>query len=154
MSLSFPLDTDGFLRRACPTCVREFKWLIVEDAPSATPPERFYCPYCGASAAPNEWFNLDQLAYIEAEALDEALRPSLEEVSESLRRLEQSSEGFIKFSTSMEGLERKQAAPVFEPNDMKQVFFTCHPSEPLKIDDAWDDKVHCLHCGRLSDATT
>lgn len=25
--MSDPLDSDGFLRRECPTCEREFKWL-------------------------------------------------------------------------------------------------------------------------------
>ncbi len=154
MSLNFPLDSDGFLRRACPNCVREFKWLIEGGSPAANPPEQYYCPYCGSSAGPHDWFTSEQIAFIESEVVDETLRPSLEEISKSLRRLEQSSGGLIKFSTSIEGLERKQAAPVFEPNDMKQVDFTCHPSEPLKIDDAWIDKVHCRLCGQLSDATT
>jgi hypothetical protein len=27
LSMSFPLDSDGFLRRVCPSCEREFKWL-------------------------------------------------------------------------------------------------------------------------------
>ena len=30
MSLSFPLDDDGFFRRECPLCCREFKVLLEE----------------------------------------------------------------------------------------------------------------------------
>ena len=26
MEVSFPLDSDGFIRRECPHCEREFKW--------------------------------------------------------------------------------------------------------------------------------
>ena len=26
--MEIPLDSDGFLRRECPTCEREFKWLL------------------------------------------------------------------------------------------------------------------------------
>jgi hypothetical protein len=31
LSMSLPLDGDGFLRRECPTCEREFKWLPSPD---------------------------------------------------------------------------------------------------------------------------
>ena len=30
LSVSFSLDSERFLRRACPACSREFKWLSVE----------------------------------------------------------------------------------------------------------------------------
>lgn len=58
LSMSLPLDGDGFLRRECPTCEREFKWLPSPDqleegngesraaATDAEPPEAYYCPYC------------------------------------------------------------------------------------------------------------
>ena len=26
LGMTIPLDSDGFLRRECPTCEREFKW--------------------------------------------------------------------------------------------------------------------------------
>lgn len=31
LSMSLPLDGDGFLRRECPTCEREFKWVPSPD---------------------------------------------------------------------------------------------------------------------------
>ncbi len=54
LSMSLPLDGDGFLRRECPTCEREFKWLPSPqhgegDAAAASDepaPERYFCPYC------------------------------------------------------------------------------------------------------------
>jgi hypothetical protein len=32
--MSLPLDGDGFLRRECPKCERQFKWLHREDVPN------------------------------------------------------------------------------------------------------------------------
>src|SRR5207302_1564042 len=37
LRISLPLDDAGFLRRACPSCVREFKWLHSEGAGSTEP---------------------------------------------------------------------------------------------------------------------
>jgi hypothetical protein len=47
LSIPFPLDDDGFLRRECPTCDREFKWLPAHDETEATPPPAggYFCPY-------------------------------------------------------------------------------------------------------------
>ena len=54
LSVSFPLDSEKFLRRACPTCSREFKWLSEEGDAESPSPEHYFCPYCGSSAAPDE----------------------------------------------------------------------------------------------------
>ena len=154
LSVSFPLDSDGFLRRACPTCSREFKWLPGEVGAQSSSPEEYFCPYCGASASPQEWLTEEQQAYIEAEVYEEVVRPSLEDLADSFRRLGKSSGGLIQFNANVELPEPRQAAPVFEPNDMKQVSLTCHPAEPIKVDEAWSGSVHCLYCGRSSDATS
>ena len=154
LSVSFPLDSQGFLRRACSACDGEFKWLSVEADAASPVPEEYFCPYCGASAAPNNWFTLEQLAYIESAVFDEVLGPSLEELSESVRQLNRSSGGLIEVNASIELPERRQAPPVFEPDDMRQVTFSCHPKEPIKVDEAWRRPVHCLCCGQLSDATS
>lgn len=51
LSMSIPLDSDGFARRACPNCERELKWIISSDGEEATPaPEGgYFCPYCGGT---------------------------------------------------------------------------------------------------------
>ncbi len=56
LGMSIPLHSDGFLRRECPTCEREFKWLPntndEDDADDGEPlPSGCYlCPYCGVQA--------------------------------------------------------------------------------------------------------
>ena len=152
LSVSFPLDSQGFLRRACSACDREFKWLSVDGCAASPSPEEYFCPYCGASAAPNDWFTLEQLAYIDVTVFDEVLGPSLEELAESVRQLNRSSGGLIEVTAGIELPEQRQAPPVFEPDDMRQVTFSCHPKEPIKVDEAWRRGVHCLSCGRISDA--
>jgi len=156
LALSFPLDTDGFLRRACPICLREFKWLWVDhdDKETEIPqPEEYYCPYCGGSATPNEWFTSSQVAYINTEVFEEVVRPRLDEFTESLDQLNRTSGGLIEFTANVEGPKQRQAPPVFEPNDMMKVVFPCHPEEPVKVNEEWDQPVHCLCCGYLINAT-
>jgi hypothetical protein len=48
LSVPMPLDPDGFLRRECPTCERQFKWMAATEEDEGTPqPEGgYYCPYC------------------------------------------------------------------------------------------------------------
>ncbi len=152
--LSLPLDSDGFLRRACPTCSREFKWFSSDAEAEGPAAEEFFCPYCGVPAAPDEWFTLEQSTYIEAEVLDQALSPSLDELRETTRQLNRSSGGLIELRASLEVPERRQADPVFEPNDMRQVAVACHPTALVKVNEAWECSVYCLLCGRPSDAAS
>ena len=154
LSVSFPLDSDGFLRRACPACSREFKWLSIEKEAKSPPLEHYFCPYCGASAAREEWFTLEHQAYIDAAVSDEILGPSLENLAESIRQLSRSSGGLIEASANVQPPERRQAPPVYEPDDMRQVTFPCHPKDPVKVDGAWRLPMHCLSCGRISDASS
>jgi hypothetical protein len=37
--------------------------------------------------------------------------------------------------------------PLTEDDDMTRVDFACHPSEPLKVRDDWDQAAYCLVCG-------
>lgn len=152
-TLSFPLDDDGFFRRACPTCSREFKWFHSEQDDSDEPPEEYFCLYCGVAAEPDEWQTEEQMRYIEEEAIARIVRPALKELESSFGSSGRSSGGLFEISLSVEMPERLQAAPVFEPNDMRRVDFSCHPAEPVKVDEAWTGSVHCLLCGRVSNGT-
>ena len=40
LEMSMPLDSDGFLRRECPTCEREFKWLYTSEEEGTSAPIR------------------------------------------------------------------------------------------------------------------
>jgi hypothetical protein len=72
LSMSLPLDGEGFLRRECPTCEREFKWLpspdpeddveVAATTEGAEAPESYYCPYCAVSAPPDTWMTKAQVA--------------------------------------------------------------------------------------------
>ena len=58
--MSVPLDSDGFLRRECPTCEREFKWFNSEEGRGEPVPEGGYvCPYCAIQAPDPRLVNLE-----------------------------------------------------------------------------------------------
>ena len=152
-TLSFPLDDDGFFRRACPTCSGEFKWFHSEDDESGIPPVEYFCPYCGFAAEPDEWQTEEQMRYIEEEAIARIVGPAVDELQDSSGAGGRSSGGLFEISLSVEMPERRQAPPVFEPNDMRRVDFACHPKEPVKIDEVWTGEVHCLCCGKVADAS-
>ncbi len=152
-ALSVPLDGDGFFRRACPTCGREFNWLHCEDDGSDDRPAEYFCPYCGVAAEPDEWQTEEQMRYIEEETIARVVGPAAEELESSFRSRGRSSSGLFGISLSVEMPERRQAGPVSEPNDMRRVDFSCHPAEPAKVDEARTGPVHCLCCGEIAGAT-
>ena len=66
LSMAIPVDSDGFLRRECPTCEREFKWLPAseDDEEAADVSDGgYFCPYCGVQAPADAWFTEAQLAF-------------------------------------------------------------------------------------------
>src|SRR5438128_2412969 len=81
LSMSVPLDEDGFLRRECPTCEREFKWRTATDDEETTPePEGgYHCPYCAVQAPSGSWWTKDQLEAAKAAAFDKVLKPRLQQ---------------------------------------------------------------------------
>ena len=64
--MTIPLDSDGFLRRECPTCEREFKWRPSEaEAEEDVEPADaagYFCPYCGVQAPDDAWLTQAQVA--------------------------------------------------------------------------------------------
>ncbi len=132
--MAIPLDSDGFLRRECPTCEREFKWLAARGDEEGTPaPDGGYCcPYCSIQATPDAWFTPAQLEQARATLARDFVVPEL-------KRFER------------QGLQVEINAPapetLTETDDMKRFDFTCHPEEPVKVLDDWDRPVHCPLCG-------
>ncbi len=85
--LSFPVDDDGFFRRECPFCCKEFKVLLEREEltdlsekgidsfmlegekeetnlnESESSETEFTCPYCGQRAPINSWWTQEQLTY-------------------------------------------------------------------------------------------
>lgn len=151
LSVSFPLDSDGFLRRECPTCEREFKWHHSEDESESEsmPGSGYFCPYCAVQAPPDSWFTKPQQALVESTIHSEIVGPALDEFGRSLRDIGRRSGGFLKVELESERLEPSD--PLTEPEDMRRVDFGCHPREPVKVLEGWNRPVHCLICGAPAD---
>jgi DNA-directed RNA polymerase subunit RPC12/RpoP len=146
VSVSLPLDPDQYLRRECSQCEREFKWHHgpTDGAPEPKEtPSVYYCPYCGEPAGLDQWYTKDQIETIRAAALAEVLPKLQTELKGALSPLNRS--GFIKADvTSRQPLP---PPPLIEAADMVAVASPCHPYEPVKIADSWDEPIHCLVCG-------
>jgi hypothetical protein len=149
LSMAIPVDSDGFLRRECPTCEREFKWLpAAEDDDAVSMPDGgYFCPYCGVQAPAGAWFTKAQAALAGKIAEAEVVEPMLSKFADDIAR------SFQRAGMTTRSAPRRQAdepEPLTEADDMTRVDFACHPSEPLKILDDWHEPVRCLICGKLT----
>lgn len=136
--VNIPVDADGFVRRECPHCMREFKWLPAQPQHEVSQ-ALYYCPYCGQTAPSDHWWTKAQLEYIKAFLAAEVAAPELDRI---VRDLNQPG-SFISL-----GYRAPQSpAPLVEPNDMRKVVPPCHPHEPLKVVEEWEGALHCLICG-------
>ncbi|MEO6116273.1 MAG: hypothetical protein ABIP33_07810 [Pseudolysinimonas sp.] len=141
--VSLPLDADGFLRRECPSCERQFKWHHgkTEEAPDDyVYPSVHWCPLCGQSAALNQWWTPAQADY----ARDFATGPLLNQLTDQLKDAVQGSK-FIKVESSNERVEIPD--PLVELDDMAMIAPPCHPWEPVKVPDESSAPYYCLLCG-------
>jgi DNA-directed RNA polymerase subunit RPC12/RpoP len=145
IAISMPLDGDGFLRRRCPQCSREFKWHHGEsDEDSAMEPDGYRCPYCSEQTT-DSWFTVAQQAAIE----DELAFFAESQIHDAFKGMERHSNEFIKIETGPTPTRRNRP-PLTEPDDMRRVDFACHPAEPVKVLDDWTEPVHCLVCGQTA----
>lgn len=124
--MAISLDDDGFLRRQCQVCGREFKWLHIESS-DPQPEGGYRCPYCKARA--EHYWTDEQRAYLVGQA------------------------GKVFLSHLKAEGWKVEASPLpsqpHEPDDMVRVDFGCHPSEPVKIYREWSGSqpVYCIVCG-------
>ena len=148
LSISLPLDTEGFLRRECPTCEREFKWLPSreqEPASESVPESGYHCPYCAIQAPVGAWWTKPQLTFMNTTLSKEFIEPRLRDLERSLQDMARRSRGLV--SVRVESDEPAEMSPLVEMDDMRRIDFECHPSEPVKVLDDWNRPVHCLICG-------
>jgi hypothetical protein len=144
ISLSLPLD-QGFLRRECPHCKRQFKWHhgpTGARSENAVDPAVYYCPYCGGTAPIDEWWTKEQIEYAQRLALGKSMRLFNEGFKEIERHVQS---GMIQIKH--QETDPEPPLPVYEPEDMVIVLAPCHPWEPIKIDETWAQPLHCLICG-------
>lgn len=144
ISVPVELDDDGFLRRECPRCEREFKWMPSDDS-EPTPQAGYHCPYCDHRAHADQWFTKAQMDYLGAVGMQELGGPLLDDLGQSVDRLNRSSSGLISARFERGDMPTPVKPP--EPNDMRRVEFGCHPKEPVKVLETWTGRVRCLICG-------
>jgi hypothetical protein len=107
------------------------------------PPDEYHCPYCGEAAGLDQWYTTEQIETIQAAATGIALPKLRAQLEEALAPLNQS--GLIQANVTSH--RPSPPPPLFEADDMVAVASPCHPYEPVKVDDSWDEPLHCLVCG-------
>lgn len=150
LAMSVPLDSDGFVRRECPTCEREFKWLHTsgEEGTEPVADGGYFCPYCGVQAPTNGWLTQAQAGLAQNIVEIEVIGPMLRKFTNDVRRIGRGTGGRMSFDVHHN--EPARLGPLTEVDDMTRVDFACHPSEPVKILDDWRKTVHCLICGQAN----
>jgi hypothetical protein len=144
-SMSVPLDRDGFLRRECPTCEREFKWFSSpEGEGTPVPAGGYFCPYCAIQAEPGAWFTKAQTELMQSLVMRDVVGPELDGLKRAASRLGRASGGLIEARIEFD--QPDEPEPLTEIGDMRRVDFGCHPGEPVKVLDDWGGTVHCLVC--------
>ena len=162
LSMSIPLDEDGFLRRECPTCEREFKLFVPDDDEleeelegefedeferESASADAYFCPYCGVQAPTNAWWTKEQLQFAANKVEREVVGPELDKYLRGLKDIERSSGGLIEVTPGPVEVP-EEAEPLIETaDDMRRIDFKCHPDEPVKVVPEWLRDVYCLICG-------
>jgi hypothetical protein len=145
ISVSLPLD-NGFLRRQCPQCDRQFKWHHgpTDDRPADfIDPPLYHCPYCGQTAGLTEWTTAEQREFM----LAMMAGPALREVAHELGKIAKgANRGLIQLSVQQPD-EPEPPDPLIEPHDMVVIASPCHPWEPIKAETSWREPFRCLVCG-------
>jgi len=145
LSVSLHTDDDGFLRRECPTCERQFKWFVgstINRPDDVAEPDEYFCPYCAEPAATDQWWTHDQLDQVQAEIAPDLMQIVHDELTKTAKSIRSD---FIKMSVTTEPVP--PPTPLLEPNDMVMVEAPCHPWEPVKISEDWTATIYCLVCG-------
>lgn len=145
--MSLPLDSDGFLRRACPTCDREFKVYAGgddhrEDDELDPPAGGYWCSYCSVQAPPDSWWTKSQLDMAENVLAREFVGPTLEGFA---RTASNSSSRLISIEVETNVPEAMDA--ITETDDMRRMNLACHPQAAVKVLDEWTGSVCCFICG-------
>lgn len=143
MEISIPVTLDdGFLRRECPNCGRQFKWHHgpMDGRPDdAVDPPMYHCPYCSLTA--DEWETPTQQEYVEQVALGHVSEMAGDVLENAFRNTPG-----IRVEASTQSAAVPPSPPP-EPHDMEAVEPPCHPWEPIKVLDGWADPLHCIVCG-------
>lgn len=143
--VQFPLDKDGFLRRECPQCKRQFKQYPEAHEENPEPQKECYCPYCYTSAdILHKWYTKEQTMYMGEQIMAQLLGPSLYAGLHGQRKQVSQSDPLHVEMISPTSMEPE---PPVEVNDMMRLEIPCHLFAPIKVDEQWDQDVACIICG-------
>lgn len=147
ISVSLPLDNDGFLRRECPNCLSEFKWHhgpANEEAEDIADPQIYYCPLCGEPAKTNAWWTQAQINYVRSATIPKIMQTLDDELSSAFKKSSRKN-----FTIQKKGHLNipNEDLPLIEPDDMSIVASPCHSYEPIKVPESAQGPLHCLICG-------
>jgi DNA-directed RNA polymerase subunit RPC12/RpoP len=149
LEMSMPLDSDGFLRRECPTCEREFKWLHTSEEEGTSAPIAdggYFCPYCGVQSEANTWLTHAQIELAQNMVATQVLGPMLKKFGNDIKGIGRGSGGLLSAEVKYDAPD--ELDPLTEVDDMTRVEFECHPTEPVKVLEEWDKPIRCLICGK------
>lgn len=144
VSVPIPRDADGFVRRECPHCMRQFKWHdgpANEEAERHAPPEAYSCPLCGQPAGADSWNTAEQVELAQQLAMPQIMDKVQDELESMFRG--------IKGMTYKRGNDAvvDDSEPLVEPDDMVIVASPCHAYEPVKVPEDHTGPLFCLICG-------
>ena len=168
--VSLKSDRDGFLRRSCPTCGRDFKteintadlqWELavqcrrmgadVGEELNESVSAQLRCPYCAHVAAPSEMHTEETVAYLKQLVYREVMIPQLNQFTSGLEDMFPGGGHSGGLSISLEFNRSRIALPPRpihgpEPPDLKMVDFLCCRKK-IKVSDAWAGIDACVYCG-------
>lgn len=167
IKVAFPRDEEGYFRRECPYCIKQFKVLVDEheiqeieqmglssfllnkqeaekEDDESTVPE-YHCPYCGQVAPEGSWWTQEQLAYLRIFAENMVARIMNESLVRPLQR-SSSKSGCASVEIKVHQLEETEPWISPEDNDMDGFDLPCC-GKKVKIDSAEITKVTCVYCG-------
>ena len=129
------VDADGYLRRECPSCEREFKRIVAgSTANKESASNWFFCPYCGFEAQASRWLTKAQVACTKNIVANHAEQRTSHVGFKSLNFAAMRDRSDVAHET------------MTESNDMAVVHMTCHPNESIKIYEKWIGTVRCPVC--------
>ena len=158
--VTLPVDTQGFVRRECLSCRRQFK---VKGGPSdgatvqrylgrnllfeneheiARDDVRCFCVYCGQGAPSDEWCTPQQRAWMEKVATVLAREIRYEQLQYPWRTLTENPAPTFVALPPPERLPEMRG----EPDDMRKASFFCCV-EDVKVESHWSQPIFCPRCG-------
>lgn len=158
--VTLPVDSQGYVRRECPHCRRQFKvrggpcdgatvqrylgrHLLFENHDEIARDDAIaHCVYCGKDAPSDEWCTPQQRAWLErvADVLSKEIR--YEQMQHPMRTLSLNPSPTFVAVPPPERLPEMRA----EYDDLRRASFFCCV-EDVKIEGHWRQPIYCPRCG-------